>query len=289
MAKVPCPYCGRLVDRLVEGMCEDCYFERHPLVTLREARVLRCKYCGAVFLRGRWLRPGKGGEKELMAKVLAEKASLSGVVEDLAVREGDGGVELEVTVRGSPHPSIQPRVYTYKLKLELIYDLCISCREMLSRREVALLQIRAAPGELTDDMRKKILSIIEQELFKLKDKKIGFISNIKYIRTGLDIYTTSTNLARHLAYVIHRSFPSHVVETAKAVGVKDGRRIYHMTYLIRIATYKPGDAVKLRGRDMVVVDVDSKYVHLQNRETKEVERIPIEDIFTKEVVYLGHL
>jgi len=55
--------------------------------------------------------------------------------------------------------------------VEYIYDVCTSCRELLSRREVALVQIRSTPRALDDLTKKKILNIIEQEIFKLKDKK----------------------------------------------------------------------------------------------------------------------
>lgn len=287
MAKIPCPFCGRLVDRLIEGMCEDCYVERHPLVKVKETRVLRCRYCGALFIRGRWIREGRGGVEELAAKVLSDKASVSGAIERIEASQSYDGLTARVVVKGSPHPSIEPRLFTYVLTFEYVYDICNSCREMLSRREVAVLQIRGYPRGIENDVKKKIIFIIEQELYKLKDKKIGFISDIKDLKNEIDIYTTNANLARHLAYVIHRQFPSVVTETAKVVGVKDGRKIYHMTYSVRIATYKPGDVIVLKGEKMAVTSINNKYVVLHLSERGRYEQLSISELLRSEVTFIG--
>jgi nonsense-mediated mRNA decay protein 3 len=287
VAKVPCPYCGRLVDRLIEGKCEECYIERHPLVLVKERRVLRCKYCGAVFLGGRWVGGRRGDLGEVARKIISEKISIRGVLERTEILQSNSKIVVNVVVRGSPHPSIEPRLLSYTVEFECVYDICNSCREMLSRKEVALLQIRGAPRGLDDAYKKKILSIIEQELSKLKDKKIGFISNIKHLEDGLDIYTTSSNLARHLAYVIHRQFPSSIKETAKMVGVKNGRKVYHMTYSLRLITCKPGDVVKIRGEEKRIVDIGNRYVVLYSVETGKYDQLTISEFLNSEIILIG--
>ncbi len=284
MAKIPCPYCGRLVDRLIEGMCEDCYVERHPLVTLKEENALRCKYCGAWFLRGKWMK--SKNPTELFAKFLADKGSINGVIEKVELDEREEGAVARITVRGSPHQLIAPRVITYEVSVEYIYDVCTSCREMLSRKEVALIQIRSTPRALDDLTKKKILNIIEQEIFKLKDKKVGFISDIKQLKNGFDIYTTSANLARHLAYVIHNQFPSHIIETAKVAGVKNGRKIYHMTYSVRVLTYKPGDLIRTREGEMMVISINNKFINLQDINSKKYKQLTISELINTDAVFI---
>jgi nonsense-mediated mRNA decay protein 3 len=284
VAKIPCPYCGRLVDRLIEGMCEDCYLERHPLVALREKRALKCKYCGALFIRGKWVR-GKT-PAELFTKFLSDKGEIRGVIEKVEVEENEEGMIGRITVRGSPHELMEPRVVTYEVAVEYIYDICISCREMLSKKEAAVAQIRSTPWPLDDLIKKKILNIIEQEIFKLKEKKIGFISNIKQLKNGFDIYTTSANLARHLAYVIHSQLPSHVIETAKVVGVKDGRKIYFMTYSVRILTCKPGDVIKTREGEMRIININNKYVNLQDINTKKYMKLTISELLSSNIIFI---
>jgi nonsense-mediated mRNA decay protein 3 len=287
VAKVPCPYCGRLVDRLIEGQCEECYIERHPLVLVKERRLLRCKYCGAVFLGGKWVRGKRGDLGEVARRIISEKTSIRGVLEKAEVSQSDGEIVINVVVKGSPHPSIEPRSLSYVVEFEYEYDICSTCREMLSRREVALLQIRGTPRGLDDTYKKKILNIIEQELLKFKDKKIGFISEIKYLKDGLDIYTTNSNLARHLAYVLHRQFPSSIKETAKVVGVRDGRKVYHMTYSLRLVTYKPGDVVKVRGEEKKIVDIGSRHVVLYSVETGKYDQLTISELLNSEIILIG--
>jgi nonsense-mediated mRNA decay protein 3 len=284
VAKIPCPYCGRLVDRLIEGMCEDCYFERHPLVVLREKSALKCKYCGALFIRGKWVR-GKTSA-ELFTKFLSEKGEVKGVIEKVEVEENEEGMIGKITVRGSPHELIEPRVATYEVAVEYVYDICVFCREVLSKKEAAVVQIRSTPWPLDELTKKKILSIVEQEILKLKEKRAGFISDIKQLKNGFDIYTTSANLARHLAYVIHNQLPSHVIESAKLVGMKDGRKIYFMTYSVRILTCKPGDIVKTKDGEMQIVNINNKYVSLQDINTKKYVKLTISELLSNDIIFI---
>lgn len=284
MAKTPCPYCGRLVDRLIEGMCEDCYVERHPLVALKERKALRCKYCGAWFLRGKWMK--SKNPAELFIRFLMEKGSVNGIIEKVELDEREEGAVAQVTVRGSPHQSIAPRIIAYEVAVEYIYDVCTSCREFLSRREVALVQIRSTPRALDDLTKKKILNIIEQEIFKLKDKKIGFISNVKQLKSGFDIYTTSANLARHLAYAVHSQLPSHIIETAKVAGIKDGRKIYHMTYSVRVITYKSGDLIKTKEGEMMVISINNKFINVQDINSKKYKQLTISELLNNNPILI---
>jgi nonsense-mediated mRNA decay protein 3 len=287
VAKVPCPYCGRLVDRLIEGQCEECYIERHPLVLVKEQRLLRCKYCGAVFLGGKWVRGRRGGLEEVARRIISEKTFIRGVLERTEVSQSDGKIVINIVVKGSSHPSIEPRSLSYVVEFKYVYDICNSCREMLSRKEVALLQIRGAPRGLDDIYKKKILYVIEQELFKFKDKKIGFISDIRDLKDGLDIYTTNSNLARHLAYVLHRQFPSSIKETAKVVGIRDGRKVYHMTYSLRLVTYKPGDVVRIRGEEKRIVDIGNRHVVLYSVETGKYDQLTISELLNSDIILIS--
>ena len=284
MARVPCPSCGRLVDRLIEGLCEDCYVERHPLVEYSGGETLRCKYCGAVFLKGKWAR--ERGE-QVFLKVLREKGKVVGKIEHVDVRDFTDYAELSLTLYGSPHPEILPRTLKYDLKISFRLDICNVCMEKLSKREVAVLQIRASPRPLDVEFKKKILHVIEQELLKLKNKNIGFISSIKEVASGIDIYTTSANLARHLARVVHELWPSYAMETAKLVGVRDGRKVYHMTYLVRLLTYKAGDLIILGGSEKVVTELNNKYIGVRDVKSGRYEQIPISDFVHRAVLYKG--
>jgi nonsense-mediated mRNA decay protein 3 len=285
VAKLPCPHCGKEVRALIEGMCEDCYFKRHPLVSVERCEVLRCKYCGAVYLRGRWLRARS--RSDVILKVLEEYGRVAGAVERVEVREREGGADVELAVRGSPHPALQPRELTYRLSLRYVYDICNTCREVLSKREAALLQIRATPRALGEVERKKIMSIIEHELFKLRDKNVGFVSEVKELRNGLDVHTTSPKLAQHLAHALHKHFPSSVTVAAKAVGFRGGRRIYHMTYSLHILTYRPGDVIRIGSREAVVVSVGNKFVEVRDVSSGKHELLSTTELLSDSVVLVS--
>lgn len=283
MAKIPCPHCGKLVDRLVEGMCEDCYTERHPLVVLKDRYVTRCKYCGAVYLKGRWVK--YKDLDQLYRRVIYEKGEVRGEIKSVNIEEDEDFAVLQILAEGAPHPEIKPRQGSYNLEIYFRNDICTSCRELLTKKETAVIQIRSTPRGLDEDLLKKIFSLVEQELFKWKDKK-GAISDIKKFRHGVDIHVTSQSFARHLAYILHQHFPSYVIESAKAVGIRDGRRIYHMTYSIRLVTYRPGDVVKIEGSEKVVLEVTNRYVGLQDVKTKKYEQWPISEFLGSNVLLL---
>ncbi|MEM1932147.1 MAG: NMD3-related protein [Pyrobaculum sp.] len=284
MAKIPCPHCGSLVDRLIEGMCEKCYIEKHPLVSIQEKVVTKCKYCGAVYLKGKWIKYKE--LDKLYRKILYEKGKVVGELKSIEVEEDENFTTLRIFIEGSPHSEIPPSVYSYNIEIYFKFDICTNCRELLTKKETALIQIRSTPRVLDKEILKKVLFLIQQEVFKWKDKKVA-ITEVKELKHGVDIYTTSPSFARHLAYVIHNSFPSYIIESAKAVGSRDGRRIYHLTYSIRLLTYRPGDVVKIRGVEKVILEINNRFISLQDIQTKNFEQITISEFLNSNVLFMS--
>ncbi len=272
MAKVSCPHCGKTVDKLVEGMCVDCFLERHPPLP-KEIEVLKCKHCGAVFVRGEWAREIN------FYKFMKREASVVGV----ETVEVPGGAKATLSILWSPRLDIPPRIAKYVVEVKYTPEVCSKCRELLSERELGLVQIRAVPRPIDDSHREKIFHIIRQEMFKYREK-VGRINRIEEVKSGFDIYTNTVNFARHLAYVLHREFPSYLIESAKSMGARSGRRMYHVTYSLRIFTYRVGDLVKVRGVEGRVVDITKRYIEVEEVETKTFRNIPLVDILKGDVL-----
>lgn len=283
MARVPCPRCGRPVERLVEGLCEDCHLAEHPLVELRAVRVLRCKYCGSYFDRGRWV------PRRVLRSLAAGWVARRGAVERLEVEAEDLGEAVRVSARalGRSHPGASPREASYEYVVPVQVDVCPDCRSRVSRAERGLVQVRARPRGIPEEVRRAVMKVVEAELYRLGDRKVGAVIEVTERDYGIDISTSTPQLARRLAYAIGLRFPSHVLETARNVGMRGERKVYHVTYSVSLLLLSRGNVIRLGEGMYLVADVDRRAVSLVDvRDGRHLE-LPTARLARTDFSYLG--
>lgn len=283
MARVPCPRCGRTVDRLIEGLCEECHLAERPLVELRAGKVLRCKYCGSYFARGRW------APRRDLRSLAAEWIYRRGAVEALEVEAEEAGDMLVVHVRavGRSHPEASPREATYSYSVPVQVDICPDCRTSASRAERGLVQVRARPRGMPEHVRRAVMRVVELELYRLREKRVGTVLEVVERDYGIDISTSTPQLARRLAYAVGSRFPSHVLETARSVGARGERRVYHMTYSVSLLLLERGNVIRLGGEMYLVADVDRRAVSLVGLGDGRHVEVPAPRLARADFSYLG--
>jgi len=288
---VQCPVCGREVDRLVEGLCAECYREEHDLLNVRDFKVLRCFSCGSIFVRGKWVRPRRGeGLRDILVRLLLEnlRAEHGAKVSDVNVIVSDDHLVYEVRAVGSIREGFEEVEENYILLVPLINDLCPSCRSLYRRKEMGVVQIRGFPLAPNQSLLAKARSAVEYARFKAADKNIGDISDVEEFEWGIDVRTTTGKLARRIAYEIHKLLPSRVVETQRVVGVDgSGRRVTRYTASVLLITARRGDLLLVGGRPHLVAKVSHEGVALVDVESGEEHVYDLIRFTKMNVVYSG--
>ncbi|MBP1449673.1 MAG: hypothetical protein JZD41_06665 [Thermoproteus sp.] len=259
MPTIICPVCGRLADRLIEGMCEDCYVKTHPVAEVRGFKVVKCKYCGSLFVRGRWIKP-KRGEEKLLIRLLRDNLSIKGEIKEINIKLEKDKIYYTVKGVGTLHEEVKPREVVFEHVAPLTYDVCLDCRRNVLGVERGLVRIRGFPAPLGELHLKKLEAIFEHVMFEARGKNLGSIISIDREGDGFVVMTTNAKLARHIASKIHSAIPSDFLESYKVVKSRGDKRVYHYTATVYIITVSPGDVIRRRDSLFLVLDVGDKEV-----------------------------
>jgi NMD protein affecting ribosome stability and mRNA decay len=63
-------------------------------------------------------------------------------------------------------------------------------------------------------------------------------------------------------------------------------KIYHMTYSVRILTYKTGDVIKTKEGEMIIIDINKKFVKLQDVKNKIYKQITIQELLNNDILLI---
>ncbi len=219
MARV-CILCGRRTDKLIEGLCPDCYTKTHRLVELpARIEVDYCKYCGSYRYGHRWLPGGDPGEaaRRFIERWGSEKPKPAPGIESYRLV----GAEPETTpswhtvfrlTYEARHRGCDARL-TQELRVEVYMrpTICPSCKNFRGGDYDVVLQIRA-PASLMGD--------VYRELNRLAgDERItSSIIDYSETRRGLDLYMDDRGAATRILSLLRRHFNLRVKRSAETVG-----------------------------------------------------------------------
>ncbi len=275
MPTIICPICGRPTERLIEGMCEECYLERHPVVEIRKFKVLKCKYCGALYVRGRWIRPSKERERALLERLMRDNMEVKGRVDSMEVEISGNSVVYRISGLGTPHELIRPRRFSVQYVAEVAYDVCLDCRRNIWGSERGLVRIKGFPEELRDADIAKIEALLEHIAFEIRGKNWGSIISVEMLGKSLEISTTEPKLARHIANKIHEVLPSDYVESYKKIRGRGDKEVYHYTATVYVITVDEGDVIRRGSSNYLILDVGKGGIYAVDLDSGRKARIPL--------------
>lgn len=286
-----CPICGRENVNFVEGLCEDCYRKLNPLVKelpkISQLTFRICTSCGSILYKGRWTR-----KFDVIKKHIQEVTKFRGYISKVEVGYiplEPGEHEVQLTVCGKAHDAMSSEYCEeYRVYVNLIPDVCPTCRSVIMGKEKALIQVRYVGENYTKDDVLLIRHIVNQVLAKSDEVQRGAVIDIEETEHGIDIKLTNNTIAKAIASAIHRTFPSRICESHKLVGVdRSGRPITRLTISIHILNVKKGDVVQIDGKDVYyILAVSKNTIYVKNLKTKTNLRINLNDLFKRKVVRL---
>lgn len=272
LREVRCPVCGRVVDRLVEGVCEECYRKEHPLLEFKLDRLVIdvCRSCGALrFRRGRW----HSSVEELEREVSREYSRLirpKGVLTEVRVGFSRDLSKAFFRARGKASPQLGGE-YTeeYVVDVELNRTLCEACLGHISKKKDTLVQIRARGRKFEPSELRMLSMLIEESVSEISaDDPFAVPVEVQEKPEGLDVYFSEYSAARKVIETLARKLYFEVLETAKLIGLDgSGHRKYKRTIRLLLPGIMRGDVVKHGGKLWYVSEVTPTHVELTNLDT----------------------
>jgi nonsense-mediated mRNA decay protein 3 len=221
-----CPKCGREADKIFDGMCAQCLFEKKRKVRIpSEIVVNRCKHCGKYFSGKRASNKIRDILDPNIRKIFRLAKSKEDGIKSMNYRIGDGKVyvSLKYDFNGIQKSEEHEIDIIEKLKV------CHYCAIAGTRYYNAILQIRAPEEKI-----ERIVMDARSRIAEIKSDRMAFISEVKKVRNGADMYIGSKAAAKRVARAIKRKFNAETKLTRKLAGRKMGKKVYRDTILILI-------------------------------------------------------
>jgi nonsense-mediated mRNA decay protein 3 len=271
-----CVECGA-EGPVYEGLCANCFRKRHPVIQPVETLDLaRCESCGSFRLRSGW---SKVDRDLVLPQVLREAMPPLPPYErvgfTLVAREEDAN-NLAVAVKAVGRFRDLAPVQDFHLRVRLKPTICDSCQKQRGRYYEGILQVRGEDRELAPREVRDVRTFVAGRVDRSDDAK-AFISRIEEVHGGLDFYLSKNSLAKKLAREVAGAFGGTVSASPKLFGQKEGREVYRVTALVRLAAFRKGDVVRHKG---VLAEVTSlrPFVVLRDLATGEERRFKPKDV-----------
>lgn len=227
-----CPKCGKQVERLVKGFCEKCFLEDHNLLELpAEIAVEKCKECGRIKIRERWVHESAETLKQAAKKEVKPKQAAKAKIEIVQLKEGMPAVKAKAEAKIDSAKLEQEKTAA----LKFVNSQCDSCMKAKSSYFEATLQARFE-GKQEEQKKKevleKILRILEREQ---KRDALAIIVQVKDCGKGFDVLIASKRAAKAAAEELARAAGTKIVFSHSVVGMKrDGRKKKRFTFCVRL-------------------------------------------------------
>lgn len=245
-----CVECGKETDRTVDGACVACFIKDRRLIKLPHHVDLQlCTNCEEFRLENAWV------QKEV-----------TDAVEDTALTKLSSVKEARILSVGTRSTQLDTR--TYKVDIEVDLEIrgtevradgdtlvrlkntvCKRCSRQLGNYYEATIQLRS-DSALEDSLRDEVIRRVRNEVESHSKNDRGiFITSVQEVAGGVDIKISSTALGKTLTRELADRYGAETKESFSLVGqAADGSEMYRVTFLVRLPSYRAGDAVMFDGK-----------------------------------------
>lgn len=197
--------CSDKEKRFVGAFCIDCYeFKAY----LKDPKIKICKRCEKIKIGNEWTKYNE----ELISTYLEKK--FKGDFKKVKVNFPQRKAKLTFYIDGKDIEIEKD------FNLDIEETICPECLKKSSGYYEAIIQVRGSEKRVSK-IAKKISKKIERE---------SFVSKIDELKEGIDIYVGSNKVARKTLEDLNLNFKT----SEKLSGVREGRRIYRITYAVRV-------------------------------------------------------
>ncbi|MBC7081746.1 MAG: hypothetical protein H5T44_05855 [Thermoplasmatales archaeon] len=232
-----CVECGK-EGKTYEGLCLDCYLKKELIKIPDEIKLTICSNCDAYKIKEKWLR----GDFRKDIKEYIKKNIEASIFFEIEMEEN------KIICKGFFEGREILREKEIKIKLK--ESLCDQCSLFRGGYYEAILQIRGADSEEE--------KFIDEFVKKSVEEKKSFISKKERVKGGIDYYIGNKKVASNIAKELKEEFNAEHNLSSSLFGMKEGKRIYRDTHLIRLPEYKVNDFVILGENLYRIVSINKR-------------------------------
>ena len=208
-----CPKCGRTSDEIefVDNFCIECY---QPDIKVPTKIIITVgKVTGKLYFKGKWIKNTEDNVKKIIS------SHIKGEFEDI-----DYDPKLRVL---TVFVKVKDKVIPYKRHVVIRYKYSLEPEEAKLRSGYyeGIIQVRGKPG--------KVRWWVKRLMTLLSRARVG-VSNVKELKEGVDLYITDKKKVPEVL----RSAGLKFKTSRTLYGLKEGKRVYRETFLVRVTPKK---------------------------------------------------
>ncbi|MHB8604971.1 MAG: 60S ribosomal export protein NMD3 [Thermoplasmatota archaeon] len=281
-----CVECGlEKGDALVDGVCHECFRKKSQFARLPEYVDLEvCVHCHARRRGEIWLDGGLHERYEPLLEaaireaLVVDRRARSIVSRMELVEEDPRNFSALVHVAGVVSGVAFEQDLSTRARVK--NQVCTRCSRIEGNYYEAILQVRAEDRELAADEVQRARRVASRFIEKVvaDGDRDAFVLKDEMNKGGLDVYVGQIQAARGMSKVIATELGGRVTEHPKIAGVRDGRELWRVTFLVKLPNYRVGDAVIMDDAPLVVLAVDAKKVKLRDPQSGYARTVERDDL-----------
>lgn len=261
-----CVECGNEGPIFREGACLNCYLKSHTFTKGPKIIDLPiCTHCNAYKYKNTWTSDLFG---DVIRRIIKSNFQISRELEKLdintACKNIKEGMSCKVFISGFlDDVEINEE---HELSVHLKKTVCDICSKRFGGYHEAIIQIRSENRDLTKneikDIRTTVASLVED--LQAKGNRALFITDIGEEHGGLDFYISERSTGLVIAKTIKERYGGEIKQSSKNIGMKEGKQLYRMTYLIRFPSFMKGDFLEFDNSFFYIISVHGNKVKMIN-------------------------
>lgn len=253
-----CPSCGEEKEKFIGKICSDCYVRDKELTKIPDyLDVEFCVNCGSFKDNGNWTEPGEDSKIEAAESAVMSSLGVHKEVKNLKIAldsvVSNDQVDVEIEVVGEVNG--EPISLKDSTKVRLNKTSCNRCSKISGGYFESIVQIRGENRGISENEKFKIREEVNSLLKSINEERMGFISEIKEIDQGIDIYVGNSRLGKKISRVITEKFGGSYSKSASLIGMEDGQEVHRVTYSVRLPPFKSKDIVEIGGKVIGITSV----------------------------------
>lgn len=261
-----CVECGKEEPIFRDGVCLSCYLKTHTFTKGPDFIDLPvCPHCNSYKYKNTWTTELFG---DVIKRVIKNTFQISRELQKMDIntdcKESKDGMSCKVLISG--YLGDIEISEEHELLVRLKTTVCDICSKRFGGYHEAIVQIRSGNRNLAKNKLKEIITAVEflVEDLRAKGNRAIFITDIGEERGGVDFYISERGAGLVIAKTIKDRYGGEIKQSSKNIGMKDGKQLYRMTYLVRLPSYTKGDFLQFDDSFFYVISIHGNKVKMIN-------------------------
>lgn len=275
-----CVDCGKEKTIFREGSCKDCYFKKHAFTQAPiYLDIPLCAHCGSFKYKSNWTNETF---EEILKRYVKQQFTISDELKEVEFSfQYDTIVDVfdcRVTIQGTIEN--EPVKETHIITIRMKKNVCDVCSKMFGGYHEAILQIRPYKKKLSTDLKEKIKVYIESLVYSLQEQgnRQLFIADMGEEHGGLDFFLSDKQITHAICKKTQETFGGEITISSKNIGMKDGKQLFRMTYLLRLFPFHSGDFISLKKQVFYVHSFSQSKVRLIDLKNWKEQLIDVREL-----------